>query len=355
MGNARRVVVIGGGGFLGSRTVKALERVADVQVEIASRSSAVRVDLSEPSTFEALRGADVVVDLADATTTPPDALARWCLENGVVFLETTSDMPAVDRLLQAASSEGSGGGSGAVVVGAGIFTGVSNLMARAAIDRAGPGARVALAIRTTPFSGAGKGTVALMARALSVDAVSRRDGQRVTHPPIGRGPRVEFPSGATPTLRVPFAEQVMLHLGSGARDVDVYFAPKPVFLVWAFLLIPTFLARTSFFGAFMRVYFTLLRRALLANRTSTTEMVATATGAEGRATVTVTAPDGMSAGGVAIAAIVAEILELAAPPRGVVVIDQVLSLDPVVARMREIAGAAVIEVSEGSGSPIMDA
>src|SRR6185503_2448172 len=192
MGLDRRVVVVGGSGFLGSRAVTALKALDGPTVEIASRSSTLRVDLSDPSTYEALRGADVVVDLADATTFPPDALARWCLEHGIVFVETTSDMVAVDRLAKIAAADP----SGAIILGAGIFTGVSNLLARAAADRAGPGARLELAIRSSPFSGAGKGTVSLMASTLSVSAVSYRGGERVQHPPMGRGPRVDFPSGS---------------------------------------------------------------------------------------------------------------------------------------------------------------
>jgi short subunit dehydrogenase-like uncharacterized protein len=343
MGTTRRVVVVGGSGFLGSRAVAALERTPGITVATASRSSATRVDLSDPSTFEALQGADVVVDLADATTTPPDALARWCLERGVVFVETTSDMVAVDRLAKIASAEP----KGAIVLGAGIFTGVSNLLAHAAAKRAGPGARLELGVRTTPFSGAGKGTVALMAGMLSVPAVSYRGGERQEHAPMGRGPRLDFPCGPAPSLRVPFAEEVMLHASTGARDVDVYFAPKPALLVWAFTMIPLFVARSAFFAAFMRVYFNFLRRVLLANRVSSTEIVATAEGPSGRVTLGVTAPDGMGAGGLAIAAIVAEILERAAPPRGTLMVDEVVALEPILSRMRALGGDDAIVFHDG--------
>lgn len=333
-------MVIGGRGFLGSLAVEALERVPGVAVEVASRSSALRVDLSDPTTFAALRGADLVVDLADATTSPPDALAAWCLQHGVVFLETTSDRPAIERL---AALEGDG--PGAVVLGAGIFTGVSNLLARAAVERAGPGGSLELAIRSSPFSGAGKGTVALMASVLSLPAVSYRDGQRVEHPPIARGPRVDFPSGPAPTLRVPFAEQSMLHRGTRARDVEVFFAPKPALLVTAFLLIPISLAKTRLFAAFMRAYFTVLRRVLLRGRASTTELVARAKGPSGEARLAVSAPDGMRAGGLAIAAIVAELLGRAEPPRGVQTVDDLVGFEATLGRMKALGGEGAITLA----------
>jgi short subunit dehydrogenase-like uncharacterized protein len=338
--SVRRVVVVGGSGFLGSRAVSALRQLEGLEVEIASRSSARRVDVTDPATFEALRGADIVVDLADATTYPPDALAAWCLANGIVFLETTSDRLAIERLAALAEP-----GPGAVVLGAGIFTGISNLLARAATDTAGPGARLSLGIRTTPFSGAGKGTVALMASTLSVPGVSYDGGRRVEHPPISRGPRIEFPSGPAPSLRVPLAEQSMLHASTGARDVEVFFAPKPALLVVAFGLIPLFLARTKLFAGFMRGYFTFLRRVLLRSRTTSTEIVADAEGPNGKVHLAVTAPDGMGAGGLAIAAIVAELAERGAPPRGVHMIDDLVGLDGVIARMCALGGEGAIVTS----------
>lgn len=344
VGKARRVVVIGGSGFLGSRAVSALTRVEGLEVEVASRSSARRVDLTDPGTFEALRGADFVVDLADATTFPPDALAVWCVDNGSVFVETTSDRPAIERLSKLQKD-----GPGGVVLGAGIFTGVSNLLARAAAEKAGPGARLQLGIRTTPFSGAGKGTIALMVSTLSVPAVSYEGGRRVEHSPISRGPRIAFPSAMAPTLRIPLAEQSMLHLGTGARDVDVFFAPKPALLVTAFSMIPIFVAKTKLFGAFMRGYFTFLRRVLLRSRTTATEIVANAEGPKGKVHLAVTAPDGMGAGGLAIAAIVAELANLGEPPRGVRMVDDVVGLDAVIARMHALGGAEAIVTSRGSG------
>jgi saccharopine dehydrogenase-like NADP-dependent oxidoreductase len=117
-----RIVVIGGTGFLGARTVRALQQFPDLTVEVASRRGPVVVDITRPQTFEALRGADVVVDVSNGTRSAPDALAAWCLEQGVTLLETTSDAEAVRRLADAVSSKP---GPGRVVLGGGLFTGIS--------------------------------------------------------------------------------------------------------------------------------------------------------------------------------------------------------------------------------------
>ena len=42
---------------MGARTVDALRKMPGIDVDVASRRSACRVDLTDPSTFEALRGA----------------------------------------------------------------------------------------------------------------------------------------------------------------------------------------------------------------------------------------------------------------------------------------------------------
>lgn len=330
---AKRVIVVGGGGFLGSRAVAALRGVAGVETVVASRRSEVRVDLSDATTFEALRGASLVIDLADATTTPPDELAKWCLANGIVLVETTSDFSAIDRLKDLSAE----GATGTLVLGAGIFTGLSNLIARDAADSVAPAGSVSLAVRSSPYSGAGTGTVALMAAMLATNGASFREGTRITHAPVERGPEIPFVTGTVPSLRIPLAEVVMLRASTGAARIDGYFSPKPSLLVWAFLALPAFLLKSSLFAAFMRLYFGFLRRFLLKGVTSTVELHAEASGAgKGRVTIDIVAPDGMTVGGVAIAAMAAELVEGDMLPPGIRMIDDVVKLEPVLARMRAL-------------------
>jgi len=192
-----KVIVIGGRGFLGSRAVACLERLEGITVSVASRRGPIRVDLADPATFEALLAFDVVVDLADTTTTRPDALAAFCLERGLVFVEASSDREAVERLHLALRARE---GPGAVILGGGIFTGLSNLLGAEAMRRDPSARSLDLAIRTSPYSGAGTGTIELMIAAMAQRARYFREGRAELGPSVTRGPRFAFLSGSAPSL-----------------------------------------------------------------------------------------------------------------------------------------------------------
>lgn len=321
-----KVVVVGGTGHLGALAVEALRRL-DVDVTVASRRGPVRVDLAEPSTFAVLQGFDVVVDLADATTTPPDALARWCVESGVTLLEATSDREAVERILDARLE-----GPGAVILGAGIFTGLSNLLARSVAE---PSTRaLELAIASSPYSGAGKGTIALMVAALRQQTRSVVDGEASLGPSVSRGPRFPFPSGEAPSLHVSLAEPRMIHRSTHVPTVRAYLSPRPSLLVAMFLAMPAWLLARAWFRAMLGAYFTFLRRFVLRAVSTRVEMLVRA---EGR-TRTLVARDGMAAAGAAIAAIVTRLPKTT----GVKMVDELVSLDEVLATMKPLPGADVV-------------
>lgn len=336
-----KVIVIGGRGYLGARAVEALRHIDEMSVTIASRRGPVRVDLADPSTFDALLGFDVVVDLADTTTTRPDALAAFCLERGLVFVEATSDREAVERIHDALRDRN---GSGGIVLGAGIFTGLSNLLGAEAVRRANGARSLELAIRSSPYSGAGTGTIELMVSAMAQRTRSFVDGAPVLGPPVARGPNFAFPSGAAPALQMSLAEPFMLHHSTRVPNVRAFLSPRPTALVYAFLAMPLWLVTARAFRWFFGVYMTVLRRFLLRSVATTVEMVAVADGHE----VKLRARDGMAAGGAAIAAIVAELR--GKRPTGVRFVDEVVELAPVVARMRALPGGDV-DVHAGSESP----
>ncbi|MFO0551468.1 MAG: NAD-dependent epimerase/dehydratase family protein [Polyangiaceae bacterium] len=343
----QRIVVVGGNGYLGSRCVRAL-RALGVEVSVASRRGELRVDLSDPSTFENLAGADVIVDLADTTTHAPDELARFCLGRGLVLVEGTSDPPAIRRIHEENAGKDH---AGAVVLGAGIFTGVSNLLARAAARGVANPESIELAISSSPYSGAGQGTVALMVAGPGRAASRFADGARRDEPAIARGPKIEFPGVTRPTLRLSFAEQEMLGPSLGVPNTDVLFAPRPALLVPAFLMLPGFLVRSAIFRLFMGAYFAFLRRVLLRSTRSRVEMVATARSDKDVARRTAVAEDGMAAGGNAAAAI-ALLVARAKRPRGVVFVDQVVALDAVVELANRVADASDARIELGSARAV---
>lgn len=332
-----KIVIIGGTGFLGAKTVAALRRFSDVQVEVASRRGPLVVDLSGPETFSALGAADVVIDLADGTRSRPDALAAWCLESGKTLLEATSDAEAIRRLAEAHRTSR---GPGRVVLGGGIFTGVSNLMARDVAESAGAGCSLTWAVASSPFSGAGKGTIALMVEAAARPAVKTVNGKREEHG-LSRGPALDFSGTNRPTLRMSLAEAEMLPLSTGATNVETFFAPKPGLLVTAFTMLPAFLLATRWFRWLLEAYFTVLRRFALRSVPSSVQMVATAARAGKAFSRTVTCNDGMDAGAWALAAM-AEAVGRAPPEAGLSFIDDTVRLEPLVKRVNEVAGRVVL-------------
>ncbi len=333
-----RIVVLGGSGFLGSRVVTGL-RQAGADVTVASRRSEVRVDVTKPETFAALTPFDVVVDLSDTVSNAPDALIAWCLERGKCVIEATSEAPCVERLHAAHV-----GTKGRLVLGGGIFTGVSNLLARDVAKRVGSVESVRLGVASSPFSGSGIGTIELMAKGLEVPPIRYEAGQRIEEPKVRRGPSLDFGGVTRPTGYMSLAEPFMIHTSTGAPKVDVVFSPKPGILVPCFTLIPGWLARSKLFQAFMRGYFTVLRRVLLRNVSTSVELVASAAGQGGEVSRWVKTADGMEAGGFALAAMT-ETIAASTDWSGVRFIDDVTELQPIVARANVLAGAPLIELS----------
>lgn len=333
-----KIVVVGGSGFLGARAVAGL-RAAGLDVAVASRRAPVQVDVTRPDTFEALAPFDVVLDVSDTVSRPPDALIGWCLSRAKTVLEATSEAPCIERLHRAFA-----GTSGRLVLGGGIFTGVSNLLAREVAKEVGGAAALTLGVASSPFSGAGAGTIALMLRAMTLPIVRWQAGQRVEEQAMRRGPVLDFGGVTRATGYMSLAEPFMLHETTGAPSVDVVFAPKPGFLVPAFMGMPPWLVRQGWFQAVMRAYFTVLRRALLAKVSTSVELVAEARAGDRHARRWVHARDGMQAGGLALAAMTEAVLR---DPgwRGVRFIDDVCALAPTVARVNELAGAEVLRLA----------
>ncbi len=329
-----RLVVLGGSGFLGARVVEGLRR-AGLDAAVASRRAKVAVDVTAPKTFSALEPFAVVVDLTDTVSHPPDALVAWCLERGKTVLEATSEAPCVERLHRAHRD-----GPGRLVLGGGIFTGLSNLLARAV---AVPGTkRLTLGVASSPFSGAGQGTIELMLRAMALPVVRFESGTRVERHRMERGPVLDFGDRRRPTGAMSLAEPYMLRESTGAPDVAAYFAPKPSVLVRGFLAVPPAVARAGWYQAAMRAYFTVLRRFLLRRVSSAVELVAEADGRRRWLHAT----DGMEAAGLALAAMI----EAVAPKRdwtGARFIDDLCALEPIVERVKGLAGVPLIRLSEG--------
>lgn len=340
-----RIVVIGGRGFLGSRAVSALRGAPGVEVVVASRRAGAGelvVDLARPETFAALDGADVVVDASNSHAASPDALAAHVLARGGVLLEASSDEVVVTRLLEKRREAAD---RGALVLGAGIFTGVSNALARAAIERQPGSDELVLGVRTSPFSGAGSGTVDLMTDVLVRPTISVVDGALALGPSVARGPTLPFVEGEHATLHVPFAEPRMIHASTKVPNVTMHMAPSPGFLRASFLALPDALLRMGWFLALMRLYFSFLRRFVLRSLGTRVGLVATARrrGTSEETTLALTVDDGFALAGAAIAASALVLAEQRASLHGVLVVDEVVPLETMLARAHALVPSMKIE------------
>ncbi len=332
------VCVIGGTGYFGGAVAEAL-RVAGFKVALAGRGAAndVHVNLTEPKTFAALRLFEAVVNCSDALIAPPMALMDTVLREGGLLVETT----AVPRVIEEGIGLRGMAAEGRVILGMGIFPGVSNILAREVHDAHSPCHRLDVAIRTAQFSGAGGGMCSLMTEAAALPAVYFEDGARVEGPAVANGPRMPFGHGARRTVRVGLPEPVMLHASLGVASSTAYLAPDPGFLRHGLLSTRT-TNRIGWLRGSSRVCmdmsFRAIRMGVFRGRRTPSSITAVANGSAG---MSLRVSDGIAAGGYAVAAalrLMARKRELSA---GVLLPDEVFEIYEMVDTMREVAAGAI--------------
>jgi hypothetical protein len=344
-----RILVIGGHGHLGSRVVRALRGMGALEVVPAGRRARapgdVQIDLLRPESFTALEGFDLAINASSSHVAAPDALAHACLARGSCLLETSSDRLVMQRLL--ALRHGARADRGTLVLGAGIFTGLSNLLGAAAVRGMGEPDELVLGVRSSPFSGSGAGTVDLMLDSLATPACTVVAGQCQERGSVERGPVWTIDGARQRSLLVPLSEPAMLNASQGVPNASMYLLPKPNWLARAFLLVPSWLARQRFYRAWIWLQFTFLRRWLLRSRPTRVELFARARAGQGAraSTFALSAPDGMWTAGVAVAAM-AHLLAMQSHAAGVYCIDEVLDLAQVIRHMRAFDPGCVIYTTD---------
>lgn len=330
-----RIAVIGGHGFYGARVVAALQS-AGHQVLPASRSStSTRVDLSDPSTFEALASCDAVVNASDSVLAPPDLLASWCLDNGLPLFEMGADLPGTERLLQISPNAR----QGHLIVGVGVFPGLSTALGTAAYQAEAESDTVELSVRMSPLSGAGTGTIELMTASLTTPSVCWRDGRRHEGPPIGAQSTQPFlRTGSAPAVLIALPDAPLLARSTSARNVRTSMSPNPSWLRFNFRLLVQMLAWAGPLKpllekattAMMRV----VRGVLLRERHSALELSAVA----GDTRMMLAFDDGQEATGLGTAAAVLTWLQRQPPSPGVYGAAEVLPLDEWLENYRALGG-----------------
>jgi NAD(P)-dependent dehydrogenase (short-subunit alcohol dehydrogenase family) len=360
-----RVLVIGGKGFIGALTVKAFEGVPGAQVVVASRNPSgpgqLKLDLRDRSTFPGMEGFDFVVNCSDSSVAPPEDAAEYCLSTGPAFLETTTDTATHDRLysrFRARSQEQAA--KGMLVLGVGLFPGISNLVAGTLARSVPDCQRLDLGVRLNPLSGAGEGMCAVMAEMLVASAARYEDRRRIDD--VAMRPGIPMPFDGVPrsTIQCGLPEGVLLHWSTGVPTTTAYIsttlplpAPMVKMLTWA-------LARGEgvrrAIRGLLRTQFLVMRARLLRGKPTPVTITAVAnrqgspTGAEPALSFKV--DDGVRATACAIAASV-QVLGAQARKPGCHFPDEVLQLSDVVERMQALAGKSLEITGPSSPTPAL--
>jgi hypothetical protein len=222
-----RVLIIGAG-YLGRQVAEALSHAQGISVTVSSTTAqggGVRLDLRDPSTFGVLREHDLIVNCSDPAVASPRAAALECLTTGRTFLETTAHVPTTEELLRLKIENGDA--PGLIVVGVGLFPGVSNLLARVLASRSAPVERLEVGVRLNALSAGGRGMVHQMIDSLFEPSIRYVAGQRVVDRPVSAGPVFPFQSGQSPTLATGFCESILFHHSLNVPNTASYLALRP--------------------------------------------------------------------------------------------------------------------------------
>lgn len=331
-----RILVVGGAGVMGTEVVRALKRVPHVEVAIGGRRGPVRVDLGDPETYPLLAGWDVVVNAADSLAAPPDGALAWVYDQGGTWVESSSEPEVIQRTLRLRSVRR----EGRVVLGAGVSTGLSNLVAARAASRLQQCVKLDLGVRFSPLSRAGAGMVDRMIHLAGTPASWWQDGELQHGPPLSPGPLMPVGDGGERALawRAPSAEVDLLHASLGVPSLGVHLLPRPAWLGPVLAFTPPGLFRWTPTREFARLAVRSVRQVLLRRVVSPVTLVAVARGSD-RAVCRLHLADGLAAGGQMIAALALRLAETLPDP-GVHCVDEVTDLVTMLAGMAVLGGTA---------------
>ncbi|HVE77521.1 MAG TPA: hypothetical protein VNA89_01600 [Gemmatimonadaceae bacterium] len=348
------VLVLGASGYFGRRVLAALRRAPELDATAGGRAPAsggVRVDLTDPSTFPALRDFAVVVNCADSTRAGPDGAAAYCGSHGGIFIETTTEAAVIQRLWETRRDRAAW--RGALLIGAGIFPGLSNLLAAAVARRVIACRRLELGFRIDVLSGAGGGMLAVMAGSMVRPAVYYEGGVRREAPPIAAGVTLPFAGRLRATVRLGLPEAAMLHWSTGTLSTGTFLAAAPPVPGPVADALGRWLARHPGAERAIGAQLRLVRGTLFRGRPTSIELTAVANREESMTDPpheTLRAADGVTAGAYAAAAMVA-LLARRPPAPGVYLPDQLFELDDVLRAMAALAGGAPLVARQAPARP----
>jgi hypothetical protein len=359
-----KVLVIGGHGFLGAKVLKGLSSITYLEVDVGSpdRNSpdSIYIDLNDASTFSAMEKFDHIINCSNSLNAKPDKAIAYALEQGLTFIEMSADLDTIERLITADRNKTlteDGPFKGVLIIGAGVFPGISNLLAKELYESTKGCEQLEVVIRFSPLSGAGHGMCDLMSNLLQTNTVRYENGARVEEEPISSGVDVKTGEKKYKSLKAGLPEGIMLFFSTKASTTAAYFAPAPGILRMPILIFSRVLNYLKVIRDPLQSIFVLMcklfRGNLLKNKATFIEMTAIANRDTYPETLAIKISDGILAGAY-IPAVLLEHLHSAEKPKpGMYFIDQILELSETIPMLEDISeGEIRIALPIKSNKPV---
>lgn len=282
------ILLIGGNGFLGQHLLKAinLSEIGDITLTIGARHDGqdqIAIDLNDPIDYPKLRSFGIVINCAGIRPDRYAPLIRFCLDNGIRFLETVAD-PAILRLLLQLKEQFAGPASGLFLFGVGIFPGFSNLLIKKTLAENTGGTAIDLGIQYKVMSGAGRGMCRLMADTIGAPCHWFEQGrERESAVPFFSLGQLSFDTRNSTSIQLTLGELYTMHALLPEGSARSYISFQPVWLNRPCYYLFNAISYLGFFKkpALRLLYgsFYLVRGILLKNRKTDIHLLCRVTGA----------------------------------------------------------------------------
>lgn len=232
----KKLLIIGASGAVGTRIIKMLESQNKYSVYRASsqsRTNNIHCDLNDHSTFTKLKDFDYIINASDPYLALPFALIEYCLREGLTLWETCADPVIIKECIEKYRGS-SGGWKGRVIIGMGIFPGVSNLLADFLIrSTQAKKAGLTLFIQASPLSQAGSSTCELMAQHLSYPALVWQKDKFIEQKTLELSRPIKFGESKLRGLRLFFPEVSMFKDKQKIESIESFLVPNPKILIFS--------------------------------------------------------------------------------------------------------------------------
>jgi short subunit dehydrogenase-like uncharacterized protein len=172
-----------------------------------------------------LRGIDVVIHAAGPFTITSKPMGKACLSAGVHYLDITGEIPVFEKL--AAIDQRAKDAGIMMMPGTGFDVVPTDCLAAHLKRRLPSGSQLSLAIGTDG-GGLSRGTIKTMLRHLGLGGIERVDGQLVSAPVGNRQRDVDFGTGPTAVISIPWGDLSTAYHSTGIPNITCFASYPPL-------------------------------------------------------------------------------------------------------------------------------